>query len=415
MGNITVQPYFGRKRNLRLFRTRYVIGSDLGCDIHVDDPFICPRHAEIRLSSRGDGYGVFDLGSKNGVFVNGVRVTGAPLPRRGALRIGRSLLSWSDGDGGWEESEGLVVADPFMRETVARLRHVAPSSLSVLITGETGTGKDLLARLLHAESPRAQGPYVALNGALTGGSLAESQLFGHRKGAFTGADGHRAGALRSAHGGTLFLDEIADIPLSAQVGLLRALESGEVRPLGSDRAEHVDFRLVSATSQDIERRMQEGSFRMDLYFRLAGFVVHVPPLRERPRDILAIATRCCAVEGFDLDEECEGILLSYPWPGNVRELLSQLERGMVLARGEGAPRLLPAHLRAMSRDPAPRPPAFHRGRTLEEVERACIHESLERNGWARIATARELGIARSTLFEKMRRYGLRDKADATAR
>lgn len=408
--NLVIRPYFGSKRRLRLIRTRYLIGRSSDCDVLLDDPFVSERHAELTVATEGGGYIVEDLGSRNGVFLNGVRVSKAPLPAQAVLRIGRSALSWSaseeiqDGD-----CEGLIVADPFMQETVRRLRQVARSSLSVLLLGETGTGKEILAKLLHGWSPRSSGPYVALNGALAGGSLAESELFGHRKGAYTGSDSARQGALKSADGGTFFLDEVADVPQSAQVKLLRALETGEVKSLGSDVPESSDFRLITATSQDINAKVADGQFRLDLYYRIAGFVVHVPPLRERPLDILAISRKLLFDRGLDLDKECEGQLLSYSWPGNVRELKAALERAMVLARAENSARVLPGHLESMV-DPIrpPRPDSHGRPLTLLELERNSIRSSLERNGWSRGIAAKELGIARSTLFMKMKKFGIQD-------
>jgi len=249
-----------------------------------------------------------------------------------------------------------------------------------------------------------------VNGALTGGTLAESELFGHRKGAFTGADNARRGALRMASGGTLFLDEVADIPAAAQVKLLRALESGEVRPLGSDEHEKADFRLVSATSQNLDKRIAEGGFRLDLYYRLAGFVVHIPPLRERPLDISAIAKSVLSEAGLDLAREGEAKLLSYSWPGNVRELRSCLSRAVLMAKDEGTASVAAEHIWGLGRER----PVLQSGRsiTLAEVEKDCIRASLERNGWVKGVAARELGIARSTLFEKMKKYSLRDSVGA---
>lgn len=404
---LVVRPYYGAKRRLRLLRTHYLIGSASSCDLRFDDPFVSPVHAEITQRPGKEGFWVEDLGSRNGVFLNGVRVLKAPLPAQGTLRIGRSAISWAE-NGAEADVEGLVVADPFMRETLKRLRQVARSPLPVLLLGETGTGKEILARLLHNWSNRAAGPYVALNGALTGGALAESELFGHKKGAYTGSESSRLGALKSANGGTFFLDEVADVPLSAQVKLLRALESGEVKPLGSDQSERSEFRLVSATSQDIMAKTSDGSFRLDLYYRIAGFVVHVPPLRERSMDILAIARKLVADRGLELDAESEGPLLSYSWPGNVRELKSVVERALVAAGADNSPRVMQHHLGAFTSHSVTASPGETRPKTLEEAEREVIRSSLERNGWQRSAAAKELGIARSTLFEKMRRLKLRD-------
>jgi len=396
-----------------LIRTSYILGTGETCDIKISDPFVSPRHAELRLRKNGNGYEIFDLGSKNGVFLNGIRVEQALLPANGQLRLGRSSFSWNDMAASELESPDWIFADPFMQATVKRLRGVARAKLSVLLLGETGTGKEILARLLHQWSDRSCAPYVIINGSHAAGSLADSELFGHKKGAYTGSEQARLGALRSADGGTLFLDEVADIPASAQVKLLRALESGEVKALGSDKSEISDFRLVSATSQNIEQKIQEGSFRLDLYYRIAGITVHVPALRERPQDILAITHKVLKARGYDLDRECEGRLLSYSWPGNVRELRSALERAMVAAMSEKVARILPNHLDGIDRGSFMKTQIQEAApKTLLELERDCIRASLERNGWSRTIVAKELDIARTTLFEKMRKFGIRDKAIA---
>lgn len=407
MREINLRPYFGSKRKIKIFRTRILLGQSESCDIRIDDPFVSPQHAELRLCSSGDGYQVVDLGSRNGVSLNGVKVHAAPLPSQGVLRLGRSTLSWSDPVvEGEMVGNGLVFSDPKMRAVLESLKRVARSSLPVLLLGETGTGKDLLAQLLHLWGSSPDAPLVPVNGALTGGNLAESELFGHSKGAFTGADAPRLGALRTARGGTLFLDEVADMPSSAQVKLLRALETGEVKALGSDLAEKVDFRLVTATSRDVEKCMGAGTFRADLYYRIAGAVIRVPSLRERPLDILAIARKLAGERGFEFDSEADARLLSYPWPGNVRELKSCVERAILVATSQSSARILAEHLVDLER---PCLQVLERGpKKWRDLEREILHTSLERNGWQRSVTAKELGLARSTLHAKMRRLGLRD-------
>ena len=409
MREVRIHPYFGARRKLKIFRTHYIIGSDDSCDIKIEDPFISPKHAILSIEAEGDGYVIEDQGSKNGIFLNGLRVQKAPLPMNGNLRLGRSAISWR------EESSQLgnlggdwIVADTKMKELLHNLKIVAQSNLPILLLGETGTGKEIFAQLVHRWSRRENTAFVVVNGALTGGSLSESELFGHRKGSFTGSESSRLGAIKTAHGGTLFLDEVADIPASAQIKLLRALESGEVKALGSDQVDYSDFRLVTATSQDIEQKIAENRFRSDLYFRIAGQIFKIPPLRERPEDILAIANFLVRKKGCELDKEAEGKLLSYSWPGNVRELRSVMERSIVLAMSEGNCRIQVGHIGTLGLTFSIIPEATDRPATLEELERRCIQQSLERNGWSRLICAKELGIARSTLFEKMRRYGIRD-------
>lgn len=410
MQEVVLRPYYGKKKKLRLIRTSYILGSDASCDICINDPFISPKHAQLRMRKGSEGFEILDLGSKNGTYLNGIRIEQAPLPANGSLRLGRSSFSWNENAENELESPDWIFADPFMQATVKRLREVASTKLSVLLLGETGTGKEILARLLHQWSDRSNSPYVIINGSHAAGSLADSELFGHKKGAYTGSEQARVGALRSADGGTLFLDEVADIPPTAQVKLLRALESGEVKALGSDKAENSDFRLVSATSQDIESKIQEGSFRLDLYYRIAGITVHVPALRERPQDILAISKKVLQARGYELDRECEGKLLSYSWPGNVRELRAVLERAMISAVKDKCAIILPNHLEGIDRGGFFMKKSVYVPRTLLEMERDCIRESLERNGWSRSIAAKELGIARSTLFDKMRKFKIRDRA-----
>ena len=405
---VLVQPYQGTRKNFRLFHTSYLIGNGADCDLRIDDPFLSTHHARIRLRDSGAGYEVEDLGSKNGVFVNGLRVERAFLPTQGTLRIGRSLISWRDPEDSMPTMLDWVCEDPFFRETLERLRKIAHSDLPILLLGETGTGKDILANFIHQASANANGPFVAINSANAGGSLADSELFGHKKGAYTGSENKRLGAIMSAHRGTLFLDEIGDLSLETQVKLLRTLENGEVKALGSDTAEHSKFRVVSATSLDIEDKIAHGVFRLDLYYRIAGYVVHVPALRDRPKDILAIAKKVLEQKHLFLAEECRGALLSYEWPGNVRELKSVIERAAVIARAENSTQILCHHLIFSSA-------LKHHGKitdstqlTLEASEKKLIFQTLEKTGWSKVTTARNLGIARSTLFEKMRKYGIRN-------
>lgn len=410
---IHVRPYFGRKRQVHLHRTEYLIGRDSVCDIRLEDPYLSPRHALLKLSPGGKGYFLEDLSSRNGTFLNGVRVQRAHLPISGVLKVGRSAFSWSR-PGAFElpENSPWISADPFLKEQLEKLRKIANSNLPVLLLGETGTGKEILAKMIHDWSTKREREFVALNGGLTGGGLADSELFGHRKGAYTGGDFHRQGAIRLAQGGTLFLDEIADVPMETQIKLLRTLETGEYRALGNDLVEFSDFRLVTATSQNLEQKISTKHFRLDFFYRIAGFVFSIPPLRDRPTDILAIGNALLEKKGFELDKAAEGKLLSNKWHGNVRELKGVLDRAMILAKEDCSGTILPEHIhfqhgRSVSleiKDKLSSP------RTMDEVERELIEISLERNAWSRNVVAKELGIARSTLFEKMKKYGIKDRS-----
>jgi DNA-binding NtrC family response regulator len=404
VSDLLLEPYFGKSKKLKLFRTRYLLGSSELCDIQIEDPYVSPQHAELVIQHEGAPYQLIDLASKNGVFLNGTKVQSAPLPEKGSIQIGRSKLRWKTENA--EISGDWIAKSDSMRRTLEDLREIARSDLSVLLLGETGTGKEFLARFVHENSQRAKEKYVAVNGSLTDGPLAESELFGHTKGAFTGAEMARVGAIRSANHGTLFLDEVADIPLGAQVKLLRALELGEVKPLGADQLEKSNFRIVSATSQDIHKKIHEKTFRSDLFFRMAGATLRIPPLRERSEDILAITANLLGNFGFELSKEAKGILLSYSWPGNVRELKSWVQRAMVRAKAQSTFVLLPEFFDQAQAESKASVEDF-KGKSLEQMEREMLLQALNRNGWARKAAAEELQISRSTLYDKMKKFGIK--------
>ncbi len=302
----------------------------------------------------------------------------------------------------------IVTGDGRMQEVLALVDRVAPADIPVLVTGESGTGKELVARRLHARSPRFAGPFVAVNAAALPESLAESELFGHERGAFTGADRARAGRFEEASGGTLFLDEIGELAPALQAKLLRVLEDHRVRRLGSERDVAVDVRLVAATNRDLAREAETGGFRRDLFFRLAVVPVALPPLRERPDDIPLLArhfvARLAARHRVPVPELAAGALdalARHDWPGNVRELRNVLERAVVVRGGQPI-REEDVHLPAgFAASAAPAP-------TLDEEtrEREAALEALRHSGGNRDAAARRLGISVRTLYYRLRRWGL---------
>ncbi|GBC80227.1 Transcriptional regulatory protein ZraR [bacterium HR09] len=303
----------------------------------------------------------------------------------------------------------LVVGESeAMKRVMSLVETVAPTETTVMIRGESGTGKELIARLIHANSPRAFGPLVAVNcGALPEGVL-ESELFGHERGAFTGAVARRKGKLELADGGTLFLDEVGEISPKVQVELLRVLEEKQLVRVGGTQPVRVDFRVVCATNRDLEQAVREGTFREDLYYRLAVFRIDLPPLRERKEDILPIANHYLKkfadamgrkVTGFS--PKAQELLLSYPWPGNIRELINAVERALVVCR-EGP--VLPEHLPITPSKPVSLPKDDDL--SLEAVERRHIEYVLERCSYNITQAARLLGIDRVTLYNRMRRYGI---------
>jgi len=298
---------------------------------------------------------------------------------------------------------GLVFESALMREVLGELARIANSDVPVLLCGETGTGKDVLAGLLHQWSPRRIGPLVAVNVAALPETLVESELFGHLKGAFTGAVADRIGRLEEAQGGTLFLDEIGEMPLALQPKILRAIESRRVARLGGGPERQLDFRLVTATNQDLEREIEANRFRQDLYYRVAVITVEIPPLRERPEDVPALARSFLdGDERRRLSPAAESLLLAYDWPGNIRELRNTMLRASVLAPGD---LVLPEHLppSLCGIDPSAIRPEVS-GRSLAAVEKRAILEALERSAGNRTEAARALGISRRKLIYRLKQY-----------
>jgi two-component system response regulator HydG len=305
-----------------------------------------------------------------------------------------------------KRSARMIAESPAMQALLKRTARFAASDAPVAVLGETGTGKEVIARILHANSPRAAAPFVAVNVAALPADLIESELFGHGKGAFTGAATARRGLFEEADGGTLYLDEIGEMPLPLQAKLLRALQDGEVRRVGENRTFGVDVRIVCATHRDPAERVREGLFREDLYFRLKVLTLKVPPLRERREDILPLARDFLReerrpFEGFTPDAEAR--LLAHPWPGNVRELQSTVKHGAALATGplvdaDDLPDDLGPPTAATTSSAPPRL------LSLAEVERAHILHVLDACGGSQVEAARVLGIARNTLWRKLRAY-----------
>lgn len=299
---------------------------------------------------------------------------------------------------------GRVVArSPAMQAVLKRAARFARTDAPVVVTGETGTGKEVVARILHENSDRAPKPFVAVNVAALPAELLESELFGHVKGAFTGASRARPGLFEEADGGSLFLDEIAEMPLSLQAKLLRALQDGEIRHVGDTRSFTVDVRVICATHRDLMARVRDGSFREDLYYRLKVLALTVPPLRERREDVLPLARSFLLQESssaHDFSPEARELLLAYSWPGNVRELHNVVRHGAALATGPVVSREeLPAELGSL-----PGPAGRFEPKTLAEVEREHVLRTLDACGGSQTLAARVLGIGRNTLWRKLRDY-----------
>jgi len=310
--------------------------------------------------------------------------------------------------------EGIIGESAAIRDIIDTIKRVAPSNISVLITGESGTGKELIAAAIHKHSRRADKRYVTFNAAGQSESLLEDQLFGHVRGAYTGADRDREGVFEYASGGTLFLDEIGDMPVSMQSSLLRVLETGEVVRLGSNEARKTDVRFISATNQDLKKRCEQGAFREDLYYRINGTEIHVPPLRDRRDDIPRLVHHAAGQYAAELDRPMPKItepammrLVSYDWPGNVRELFNVVQKMVVLCKdNEIDVRDVPEDIRSTEREDSGAIGSLA-GIGLDRLEKEAIRQTLAMTGSNREQAAHLLGIGERTLYRKLKEYGLK--------
>ncbi len=418
---------------------KVLLGSAPGSGIVVGDPTISRLHAE--LEAKQDGLWVRDLGSRNGTFVDGLQVLGARVPDRGKIRLGstelvvdynptqrRNIEIWPTA--GFGKLVGTSVA---MRELFATLARLAPMDAAVLVTGETGTGKELVARAIHDASPRASKPFVVVDCAALPENLLDAELFGHTRGAFTGAVNARAGAIESAEGGTVFLDEIGELPISMQPKLLRVLESHTVRRLGEHTHRNVDVRFLSATHRDLLTMVNANEFREDLYFRLAVLPVHVPALRLRKEDIEPLVTHFLRSSGgpSHVPAELMRELLTRPWRGNVRELRNFVDRARALGATEAlamssqrdiiaAPEVSAASSApsATSSNPPPTTTSLRDARMFEQAykdfretwidsgEKEYVRRLLLRHDRNVAAAAREAEVDRTYIYRLIRKHEL---------
>jgi DNA-binding NtrC family response regulator len=334
---VRVEGAMAHPREIVLSSGKYTIGSARDCSLRIDDRTVSRHHLELEQCP--EGVRVHDLGSRNGTFFLGQRVERFTAVFGAQLQVGNVVVHIDVDRSGLEtnlaydrdEYRGLFGASPTMRRLFATLVRLEPALVSVLVEGESGTGKELIARAIHDASRVAQGPFVAVNCGGIARDLVASELFGHKKGAFTHAVDTRRGAFDSADGGTLFLDEIGELPLEVQPNLLRVLEAGELRPVGSDETRRVRVRLVAATNRDLEAEVRQGRFRQDLYFRIAVVKLRVPPLRDHVTDLPVLAQRFASELGAPpLPDAVLAELSSRAMPGNVRELRNAVAAYTVL-------------------------------------------------------------------------------------
>jgi DNA-binding NtrC family response regulator len=407
-----------------------VVGTEKSCDVALTDEFVSRRHCSI--APHPQGFAIADLGSKNGTVIDGVAVGKVVAPPGACLRIGKTLVQLVPADEvidippiDGDRFGALYGASLAMRQVFAILERAAKSTAPILLLGESGTGKELMARAVHDMSPRKDGPFVIFDCGASTETLIESDLFGHVRGAFTGAASDRVGAFAAAHGGTLFLDEIGDLPVGLQPKLLRMLEAGEVVPLGGRKSEKYDVRVVAATHRDVFGEVARGGFRGDLYYRLAVVEVHVPPLRQRTGDLAALVKMFLDRAGAkELAKQVGGAALErlerYHWPGNVRELRNVITRAVALAGPDDDFQSLPFVLRPTQPPPDDGAGVFRADRPFHEAkdaliarfEREYLKDLVERAGGNLSQAARIAGLERKFLYKLLERAGLRQKADA---
>ncbi len=394
---------------------RMVVGAGEGATFLVTDESVSRAHLELEPTP--EGLRVKDLGSTNGTFLGGARIQAMTVREEALITIGTTVLQLQlvTGDGPVARTSfGRVLGrSAGMQLLFATLEKAAATDSTVLILGETGTGKEVIAQSLHDRSARKDKPFVVVDCGSMAPNLIESELFGHAKGAFTGAGHERKGAFLEADGGTIFLDEIGELPLELQPRLLRVLESGTVKRLGEDAPRNVDVRIIAATHRDLEESVKKGSFRRDLWFRLAVVIARVPPLRERPEDIPLLVRQFVSAMGrgdFELSEALRRKLAAHDWPGNVRELRNVIERALaggdvdVQSSGKGRPaRAAPQP----GEDLTALPFKDAKEKLVDAFTHDYIVTLLERHGNNVSDTAKAAGLARNYVHRLVNKFGLK--------
>lgn len=427
MWQVRIEDPSGETRILSLRKSPVRIGRDSQCDIQLRDP-LAPAEAAIiwetpkdRATSNDSPFWVRSTDPDRSLRLGDLPFRESLLPQGMLLTVGESRLILEraqDHSAQPEQPKSVrswLTCTESGRKLLWTAKKAAATPLSLYLAGETGTGKEVIAQLLHAWSDRARGPFVPLHCGALPLSLAESELFGHVKGAFTGAIQQRPGALMQAHGGTLFLDEVGDLPLDIQVKLLRFLENGEIRPVGADQSTRADVRLICATHHPLLKLVEEGKFRRDLYYRIASVTIEIPSLRSRPQDIEMLAYRFADDLGKTLSSRAVLRLQAHSWPGNVRELRHAIERASGLAGPFNSLLNEDAFDFLLTPDAIHNTPEIEIGSallTLVEMERHMILRALKLCSGHRGSAAKLLGIARSTLFEKLKKHRIQGPRSA---
>jgi transcriptional regulator with GAF, ATPase, and Fis domain len=393
------------------------IGTAPSAHFQLTDPSVSRLHCELEWLP--EGLRVVDSGSTNGTHVDGVRVRDADVVAGSTLRLGATSVQLVGGDAPMvlpvserDRLGSMVGASVEMRRVYALVERLAPTQMTVLVQGDTGTGKELVARAIHDFSPRARHPFVAVDCGAIAPNVIESELFGHVRGAFSGAVSDRRGLFEEADGGTLFLDEIGELPLALQAKLLRALETREIRRVGGNSAKRVDVRLIAATNRGLARSVNDGSFREELYYRLAVGEIHLPPLHARRGDIPLLAQHFYGeFAGGDgaIPEGLLSALLTRSWPGNVRELRNFIERCVSLGwEGIGPVKVSPDVVPGLEAlIPLDRPMKDARQAWMDQFERGYVSGQLRKTGGNVTRAAEAAGVSRRFFQRAMARLGMR--------
>ncbi|HSO37179.1 MAG TPA: sigma 54-interacting transcriptional regulator [Labilithrix sp.] len=393
----------------------FVIGTGELADLRLTDPTVSREHLRLHVSDAG--LVLRDEGSRNGTWLGGLRIHHAAIASDVRVKLGSTAITISvdnevsavpvSASGRFGDAIGGSTA---MRLVFALLQRAAPTELTVLLEGESGVGKEVLARSIHTQSARRGGPFVAVDCGAIPPQLLESELFGHLRGSFTGANADRGGLFSEADGGTLFLDEIGELPLDMQPKLLRALEQREVRPVGANKPRPIDVRIVAATNRQLAAAVARGEFREDLLYRLSVVRVNVPPLRDRRDDILSLARSFLVTATSDKDAQLppdiEGMLLAYAWPGNVRELRNCVQRFAALGVRDRASLLATSAAEAPAfLDEKLSDLPYHEARQqiVEQFERAYVDGVLEKCDGVVVKAAEHAGIGRASFYRMLER------------
>jgi len=425
-----------KNKKITLNKNLTAIGKRENNDLVLADKTVSRNHLEIEYTS--DSFLLKDMGSTNGTYLNGSKVKEAYLAPGDTIKAGNTLLEFVAFDekisiepSAKESFGGMAGKSRKMRQIFAILEKIAPTHATVIIEGETGTGKDLVARAIHEHSTRRAHPYMVFDCSGVAPNLIESELFGHEKGAFTGAIRSRAGVFEAAKGGTVFLDEIGELTLDLQPKLLRALESREIRRVGANNPTRIDVRVVSATNRNLKKEIEAGRFREDLYYRMSVVKILLPPLRERAEDIPLIIQKLLAEGKFNMtptgvkvtkvDDDALKLLMRYPWPGNVRELANVMERACSFVEGSVISR---NHLDFIFEEmgdteertdrmkiDADLPFKEAKQRIVEVFEKEYLEDLLKRHNHNLSKAAREAKVDRKHIRNLLKKYGIPTKGE----